>query len=1616
MKKTFFRCFQGHLGALCVVFMQALTGMAWAATTDIADTPVLGGIGVSLKPNIMLLMDTSNSMSWTHMPDQLEVEGAKQSIGYKSSQCNSLYYNPAQTYKRPKDASNALLPTPSFTAAAYDYYLDTATKVDLSSSFQAHDATTVRSVVLSLADTKQAAYYYVYTGSATLAYNTLPCTMADTGLPNSAVTIPANTTTPATVGSWTRKLVSSTSGVAARPDERENFAIWYTFYRTRMGLAKSAIGQAFAPLNDKYRVGFLNGNPTISGTAPSITPSSSVQSSRYEKIANFDNSQKINWFSKLNAQYPAGSSPTREALARVGRHYAAKSDGINSGMPVIPQENGDQCRSNYTILTTDGYWNTEAEKAGKGGGPTNIAGDAWVGQQDNPWTPDTGLVPFGVYDFTTSAIGYTETSTTTGRYSLDACSLIDNGGKFTHQVKKSEQWWKKVMTTGITNNTVVNQRRTSQVKKRTWKVTKSTSQRMQSAAAMTKSTTQSLWYNAATEQTKPVASCAGLSGCTTNYTGPTADASCVAEVASSANGYLTVTCTSTVVASAVASCSGAGCTQVTTGPTAVAGNACTNTAATAGNQYTTTTCAISNDVTVFIKISDACSNVNAAAGNVTCTTTNSAWTTVASCTASPGTAPDWIATQCQTANTCVINAGNTCTATTVTTYGEACTVVAGTTCTLVDKTTKTATKTLTPVDPATCIASTSQTNPVAANNWIITTCTSTDSTPVAVASCTPLPATLANNWTETLCTGAVSVGGKQLRKTDTTVRTKTYTSGLVIGPTTDASVPYSLIGSCVKPDPAVPVDVTVINPPTNVLADASGGSVNSLADVAQYYYKTDLRPDLDNKVRPSGTAWNDDKATWQHMTTFVVGLGVSGTKQYQENYLTATTGDFAAIREGTGSWPLWPDPGVNYASNAQLYNDPKSIDDFWHTAVNGRGKYFSANNPDSVVAGIKGVLSAIDATIGAGSGVAISDLAGLTISGLNYFSSYTTGSWVGDVKARLTYGTEAEFWSASAKMATQTQAACDDRNIYVRKVGGTNDLGTFTNTTTKCADGSVSSDLSAGVVTQLTAQLNQTGLSQYPDFTDGTLATVNQVGQATVSSLVNYLRGQRQNEGFVPGVSGKLYRTRGSVLGDIVNSKPQYVGAPYRDYGDIGYAAFKSAQAARQGMIYVGANDGMLHAFYAPLATATGTELANAGKEAWAYIPSQVIPRLSLLAGNNYAGNHHFFVDGTPVIADVSETAKIAGVDTATWRTILVGGLNAGGNGFYALDITNPTIPKSLWEFDLSKGDVGLSFGKPVIGKLKDGTWVVLLTSGYNNATGKGIVFVINAMTGVLIRSINTGAGDVTNPSGLAQVSAWTEFAGISETMERAYGGDLLGNVWKFDINNSAAPDAKLIATAKDSAGVVQSIVTAPELGSFKNRAYVYVGTGRLLGFDDLNRTQTQTVYGIWDDLTSNASISDLRSMLKHNETDASTYTIKCKETAAVCKAENSNGWYADLSVSKEQINLPLTLVGSTLVIVSNQPQADACSTGGTSRVYFAEGDRGTTVGPGLRLGDNGLAGVTIVNEPGTPPSEGLVGTSDSVKGYARDVSGTRIDPFTIPINPPPPGTSRTSWRELVQP
>src|ERR1035441_9537424 len=344
-------------------------------------------------------------------------------------------------------------------------------------------------------------------------------------------------------------------------------------------------------------------------------------------------------------------------------------------------------------------------------------------------------------------------------------------------------------------------------------------------------------------------------------------------------------------------------------------------------------------------------------------------------------------------------------------------------------------------------------------------------------------------------------------------------------------------------------------------------SINSLADVAQYYYITDLRTPAneprghlfyDDNVQAVGSGPEDDKARWQHMTTFSIALGVSGTIKYVSDYKTSAVSGatdvpidtrFADIRVGTdtagnvANWPLWPDPSLDY-SNANNYNDPRAIDDFWHAAVNGRGLYFSAGNPTSVIAGLAGSLAGITARVASSTGAGTSNLEPVPGDNFVYLASYTTQKWTGDVQSHeIDVNTgliqAPVIWSAQSLLDAAVSNACDNRKIMLFRSGAANNLVNFSWNTQAC-DGSgnptgvADTGLNAAEQANFGAA-NVSLLSQYPSMTGGTLGTVDQRTPAAGANLVNFLRGQRGLENFTTDVANELYRKRDHVLGDVVD-------------------------------------------------------------------------------------------------------------------------------------------------------------------------------------------------------------------------------------------------------------------------------------------------------------------------------------------------------------------------------------------------------------------------------------------------------------------------------------------------
>ncbi|WP_291603536.1 PilC/PilY family type IV pilus protein [Comamonas sp.] len=774
------------------------------------------------------------------------------------------------------------------------------------------------------------------------------------------------------------------------------------------------------------------------------------------------------------------------------------------------------------------------------------------------------------------------------------------------------------------------------------------------------------------------------------------------------------------------------------------------------------------------------------------------------------------------------------------------------------------------------------------------------------------------------------------------------------------------------------------------MQDAQGGSTNSLADVAQYYYATDLRPDSDNVVKPAGSGAEDDKATWQHMSTYVIGMGVSGTLKYDKNYKNGA-GDFADLRTGKKTWPIWPTEGT---SN---YEQRQSIDDFWHTAVNGRGLYFSANDPKAIEAGLSEVFTDIRAVMGSGAGVAVSSALVDADSNYAYGATYKTGRWSGDLLAyridpQSGQRTQIDGWSARARLDARDQAN-DPRTIYFMD-GKTRKPFTWSGLD------SLQSHFSGTNASSRLAQYDQMSQAQQQE--------------ALGQNLVNFIRGDQSKEGFTKDHNSKLYRTRESRLGDIIGSQPLYVGEPLRKYRDAGHSAFRLAQRGRTPMVYVGGNDGMLHAFYAEVdPTASGTEgrklVQTAAREAWAFVPTTVMPELPRLASTSYEGGHRYFVDGSAVMADIQ-----AG---GTWKTILVGGFNKGGKGYYALDITHPQDPKPLWEVNSTTiSTMGHSFGRPLVSKLPDGRWAVFLTSGYNNIDNKGYLYVLDANDGSIIHTIGTAG------SGLREINNYVRNPTIDNTTQLLYGGDLEGNIWRFEFKkDGSAIGAKKVVQLVDESSNPQPITTRIELvptSAATERPRILVGTGRLYGSSDLADKSTQSVYGFDDnmDSTSGESLrSRLNQMLLEPSTGAGgqrTRTIKCLGNSTDCK-DDAKGWYVDLPDSGERVNFDMRLANSTLVIASNVPSPDVCLAGGYGWINYLDFNTGQAV----TQGPDGKGDVSTMVDGSTISGHATTITGDGKATDHISTTGNRDKPLDIdiPYGAPKPLGRRISWRELVK-
>ncbi|RMD78608.1 MAG: hypothetical protein D6809_05470, partial [Gammaproteobacteria bacterium] len=528
-------------------------------------------------------------------------------------------------------------------------------------------------------------------------------------------------------------------------------------------------------------------------------------------------------------------------------------------------------------------------------------------------------------------------------------------------------------------------------------------------------------------------------------------------------------------------------------------------------------------------------------------------------------------------------------------------------------------------------------------------------------------------------------------------------------------------------------------------ADASAGT---LADVAMRYYEKDLRPDLPDEVTPIPGV---DEARHQHLVTFSVAFGVKGNLDPEQDDPTA---------------PGFSWPNIQPNANQFVTNDPKRVDDLWHAAYNGRGRFLLALDPQALQNGLLAYLGEISRR-GRASASAVSFSGREEGEGSDvYLSLFNSDGWSGDLLAYpLDPGSGRPLaeprWSAAERLDARALS------LQPRTV--------------------LSYDGEQGVP----FRWERLPMALRRDLR--TNPSGGQDAEAVGRARLAYLRGARDQEG-----SGHGFRVRRSRLGDIVHATPVFVGAPELDWPDeppfptaTPYSAFRQAMAQRRRMVYVGANDGMLHGFD-----------ARTGEELLAYVPAalasdQVARGLHYLTDPAYT--HRYYVDMPVTVSD----AYVRGPGGAppAWRTVLLGGLRAGGRGLFALDVTDPGRFREdeaahlvLWEFSSADDpDLGHTFSQPTVALLPNGRWAAIVGNGYDDqpgGSGRAKLFILFLDGGLDGRwtlgedyvVLDTGVGGPGSPNGLGSPAVVdVDGDGVAD---RAYAGDLRGNLWAFDLSS----------------------------------------------------------------------------------------------------------------------------------------------------------------------------------------------------------------------------------------
>ncbi|WP_394790036.1 pilus assembly protein [Rhodoferax sp.] len=767
----------------------------------------------------------------------------------------------------------------------------------------------------------------------------------------------------------------------------------------------------------------------------------------------------------------------------------------------------------------------------------------------------------------------------------------------------------------------------------------------------------------------------------------------------------------------------------------------------------------------------------------------------------------------------------------------------------------------------------------------------------------------------------------------------------------------------------------------SIFADTSSSTCATTSSQCSSYYiaglaydahTVDMRSDLKGS-QTVNTYWMDvmEGQAYKHKNQYWLaakygGFTVSsGFSPYSSSNSTSTLAD--------STWYTNSDTSAGLTTTASLTYSTDTTND------KRPDNYYFGSSPATMQTGLKAAFSKISSELSSANSTTYALVAPNVVSGTAaYSATYDPANWTGSVLgATMTYdssgnATSTAQWNARDKLEAMVLPASNRKIVSY-------------------CDASM-----AGIAftdKNLTA-CGSTGRAYYPSF--ATITGTTSTSSTAAADYLAYLRGDRSNEiSATVTATNRIYRQRDYLLGDIVGSKTTAVGVPSMTYYEMynqGYTSFKSTYANRKTVVYVGSNDGMLHAFDGSMPGTTSTGAAansssctDCGKELFAFIPSFVYGTASSATTSGLASigsptrSHYYQVDATPLYFDMdfskvcsadtsstSQTCSKVNTTTTDWRTILVGGLGKGGKGFYAIDITNPGTPETttagvttaatygdwtsetnlaarvLWEFPkvtdtTTVARMGYSYGAPTGMKTQKYGWVLVFTSGYNNSDGKGYFFFVNPKTGALLETVATTEGTTTLPLNLAHADGYshnhTDF-----TDDSIYAGDLQGNLWRVDLTPTTAAYAAptKLATLYKSSGTPQPITTRPliEVDPTTSKRYVLVGTGRLLADSDITSGAIQSIYSIYDGTMGYGEFqaaSTYATPLTRSVLEANTSML----TGIGSAPTSAKGWYYDLSADAttsiaERVNVNPTAYSGSAFFGVNLPNGSVCSPSGT--------------------------------------------------------------------------------------